>query len=193
MPTRLGADEQRPCLMLELQGELGRRVWPVHRLDFEVSGIIVYAKDPQTYKKISLAFESRRVIKQYAALTEGTAPMEKAFQWNSKLVKGKKRAFVAEHGKVSVTRAEFVKSRSIAAGTYLQWKLFPRTGRSHQLRVHLANAGFPILGDTLYGAKNTALWKAVVKDGIALRAVGLTFLDKSLKIPELKLDSGWDT
>jgi tRNA pseudouridine32 synthase/23S rRNA pseudouridine746 synthase len=87
-------------------------------------------------------------------------------QWESKIVRGKRRSFVAPHGQEAHTRARVIDERD---GFWL-WELQPLTGRPHQLRVEMARFGAPIFGDTLYGGE-----AAAVKDWIALRAVSLSF------------------
>jgi tRNA pseudouridine32 synthase/23S rRNA pseudouridine746 synthase len=163
VPGRMGRDDPRPCLGVELERTLGR-LWPVHRLDVEVSGLVLLARDPEAHRAASAWFEGRDVHKHYQALTEarGAAPSSEVLTWRSRLLRGKKRAYDSPHGKEAITRARCVGKRD----AWLAWELEPLTGRPHQLRVHLAGHGFPIAGDVLYGA--SAPWTA---GGIALRAV----------------------
>jgi tRNA pseudouridine32 synthase/23S rRNA pseudouridine746 synthase len=166
VPSRLGAADPRPCAGRELEAELGVRLWPVHRLDLEVSGLVLFAKHPEAHRAVSAWFEGRDVHKHYQALTEpGAAAAPTAeLTWRSRLLRGKKRAYESPHGKDAQTRARCVGRR----GEWLLWQLEPLTGRPHQLRVHLVAHGFVIAGDTLYGA--TRPWSG---PGIALRAVRL--------------------
>lgn len=157
IPDRFGSDS----VHAQLQRDRDERLWVVHRLDREVTGILVFARDAETHRALSIAFEEHRIHKTYEALTEGSAAPGATFRWENKLLRGKKRSYVTPHGKPSITEAVCV----ARVGKFLRWRLNPLTGRNHQLRVHLANAGFPIVGDALYGA--TAAWHA----GIALRAV----------------------
>ncbi len=180
VPSRLGAEEKRPILGHILQEHLKKQIYPVHRLDEDVSGLIIFALNPTAHRALNKAFEAHQVEKTYEALTEGEAPAQKDFLWESKLVRGKKRSFEAPHGKTAITRASYCGQRP---DRLLQWKLYPKTGRSHQLRVHLAKAGFPIAGDELYASKTV-----FTEAGIALRAVALNFekaqdLLKGLEIP----------
>jgi tRNA pseudouridine32 synthase/23S rRNA pseudouridine746 synthase len=86
-------------------------------------------------------------------------------EWRSRLVRGKRRAFEAAHGKDSLTRARLtVAARGL-------WELQPVTGRAHQLRFEMAKNGHPILGDVLYGGPPPA----DPTQGIALRAIRLEF------------------
>lgn len=186
VPSRLGLSESRPCVGLWLQKKLGCQVFPVHRLDECVSGLLLFALDRVSHRILNGWFASGMVKKTYEAFSELPASqvdelVGQTFMWETKLSRGKKRAFVDEiRGKPSVTHAE-IKSQ---CGDFLFWNLRPHTGRSHQLRVELARHGFPIVGDVLYGAKS--LWN---EDGIALRHVHLDFsggTDRvSLGLPEV--------
>ena len=159
IPERTGEAES---VVDALRRERGEALWVVHRLDREVSGVLLFARTADAHRALSIAFEKRGVDKTYEALTEGTASRGATFRWENLLLRGKKRAYVSPHGKSAITEAEV-----IGVGP-LRWRVRPLTGRNHQIRVHLAGAGFPILGDALYGS--TTAWAS----GIALRAVRLS-------------------
>lgn len=173
IPDRFGSDSVQAML----ERERGEKLWVVHRLDREVTGVLVFARDASAHRQLSIAFERHDAKKEYEALSEGDppGPPGKAFHWENRLLRGKKRSYPSPHGKLAITDAIFLGELSHA----LHWRLAPRTGRNHQLRVHLAHAGFPILGDTLYGAHRR--WH----DGIALRAVRLTVGDLDISAPTL--------
>lgn len=177
VPSRIGADDGRPCAGRRLEAQLGARLWPVHRLDLEVSGLIVFAKDAEAHRLLSQAFEGRTVRKTYAGRSEGQppedAPLGREVLWESTLLRGKKRAYVHPAGKPAQTLATLLAVEPLrgdggAGGHVLRWRLRPLTGRAHQLRVELARRGCPLCGDTLYGAS-----AALPDGGIALRAVAL--------------------
>ncbi len=156
-----------------LTEKLKRKVFVVHRLDREVSGLILFAKNPHAHMTASQWFENRTVVKKYEALTElqtdaWPEPHSK-YHWESFLLKGKKRAYEKPFGKKSVTEAEFIGGEKFKEATVGRWLLEPKTGRSHQLRFELFKHFFPILGDELYGAKTP------FPSGIALRAISLDF------------------
>jgi tRNA pseudouridine32 synthase/23S rRNA pseudouridine746 synthase len=169
VPSRMGAQDARPCLGKALELELGVRLWPIHRLDLEVSGLVLFAKHADAHRAASAWFSGRDMRKVYEALTEHgrrePAPGEK-LEWHSRLSRGKRRAFETAQGKAAITRAHCLGPRSC----WLAWLLEPLTGRPHQLRFHLARHGFPVAGDALYGAR-----EPYVGPGIALRAVLLEF------------------
>jgi tRNA pseudouridine32 synthase / 23S rRNA pseudouridine746 synthase len=190
VPSRQGADDTRTCVGTELQTQLGTRIWPVHRLDFEVSGILLFAKTADAHRDANTAFEKGLIQKTYRALSASlpkdpdprlhageprlSPPLQEGEEslWSARLVSGKRRSFAASHGKESLTRASW---QTRSSDTRL-WTLKPLTGRSHQLRVHMALAGFPIHGDSLYGSMSEYL-----VEGIALQAVKLDFSQLSEK------------
>ncbi len=160
-------DDPRPCVGLELQRALETRIWPVHRLDEPVSGVLLFARSARAHRLANGWFERRQVRKLYQALTEGDPeglPEGEDVEWRSSIKRGKRRAYESPRGRAALTRARFVGGRREG----LAWELEPLTGRPHQLRVHLAARGFPVLGDALYGSGRA--WPG---GGIALRAVRL--------------------
>ena len=177
VPGRFGERDPRPVLGRILQERLGMRLWPVHRLDEEATGIVLFALDAPAHARASAWFEHRRVAKTYEALAEIPAagpPRTLAETWRSKLLRGKKRAYESEAGKPSETRARLAGVAPAPGGDALAFELEPVTGRPHQLRYEMARHGFPILGDELYGARRPFLPGA-----IALRCVRLRFLDEA--------------
>lgn len=152
----------------QLQAVRGEKLWVTHRLDREVTGILVFARTAQAHRALSMAFEHHLVVKTYAAVTGGERPGADGsqFTWKDNLMRGKKRAYVHPAGKPAHTDALF-EGPAHQPGLWA-WSLLPRTGRNHQLRVHLASRGWPIAGDVLYGSPD--LWPL---PGIALRAVRL--------------------
>jgi 23S rRNA-/tRNA-specific pseudouridylate synthase len=170
VPSRLGKADPRPVAGLELERALGLQIFPVHRLDLEVSGLLLFAKNAEAHRVANKAFETRSIRKTYQAYSERGAnePTGAKLEWNSLLVRGKKRSFAAPHGQDALTEAEFLGQVALEEQDAWHWRLSPLTGRAHQLRVHMAAFAAPILGDSLYGA--TAPWR---RGGIALRAVTL--------------------
>ncbi|MGZ3722937.1 MAG: pseudouridine synthase [Bdellovibrionales bacterium] len=157
-------DDPRPCLGRELQSQVDRQIFPVHRLDFEVSGLTVWAKDPEGHKLAQNWFEHARVRKLYEAFTRSGPDSEEWQEWKTNLVRGKKRSFAADYGKPSVTKARMIREDD----GFFKWELVAVTGRPHQLRYELSHRGYPIVGDKLYGGVETNQ-----KDWLALRAVEL--------------------
>lgn len=164
-PSRDPNDPRR-CLGRELQTACGNQIYPVHRLDFEVSGLVMFAMTAAAHRTAQAWFEGGRVEKTYRAQTvaaRGGYPTAWT-EWRSRLARGKRRAFRAPHGKDALTRARVIADEPPT----LTWDVMPITGRPHQLRFELSDHGWPILGDVLYGGPPT-------EGGIALRAWRLNF------------------
>jgi tRNA pseudouridine32 synthase/23S rRNA pseudouridine746 synthase len=161
-------------VLYALSARYGRQFWPVHRLDEEVSGILVFAKNAEAHRRLCGLFEARTAKKEYEAYTTSSSPAlafepgAPALRFEDLLARGKRRAFVAPHGKQALTLASPMGEIVDGESTVQRWILRPQTGRSHQLRVQLALRGYPIVGDALYGST-----RPFVPDGIALRAVRL--------------------
>ncbi|MEM9716030.1 MAG: pseudouridine synthase [Pseudomonadota bacterium] len=121
----------------------------VHRLDMDTSGVMIFALGAAAHRHLGLQFERRVVSKRYLAKVEGevTAPRGRIdlpliTDWPNRPL----QKICHETGKRSITR--FV---VLGRGKTSCVALYPRTGRSHQLRVHMKALGHPILGDRLYG------------------------------------------
>ena len=121
----------------------------VHRLDKDTSGIILVAKTNQAHAHLADQFQNREVKKEYSGLTWGIWP-ETEGEINKPIGRRKKDPTtysVSGEGKPSLTRFEVEKQlRHLALVSF-----FPKTGRTHQIRVHAAHMGFPIFGDETYG------------------------------------------
>lgn len=124
----------------------------VHRLDQATSGLMVFARGASAQRALSMAFEGRRVAKRYVALVDGGPADERgeidlplAADWPLR----PRQKVDPQHGKPSSTRWR-VLAREPGGRTRVEFE--PLTGRSHQLRVHAAAMGWPIVGDALYGS-----------------------------------------
>jgi 23S rRNA pseudouridine955/2504/2580 synthase len=140
----------------------------VHRLDKDTSGLLLLARTPGVAAKLAAAFRSREVEKTYWAVVAGR-PTPQDGLIDMPLVKfgglrGGERVAVAEPGEEGSARATTAYRTRDAAGRKLAWlELSPLTGRTHQLRVHCAALGTPIVGDRMYGGEASQI------EGIAER------------------------
>lgn len=185
VPARTGDKDTRLCLGRLLETDLGRQIFPVHRLDFEVQGLIMYALTPEAQKAGNGWFEKKEIQKMYSAKSKSSHAFQvgESFEWRCLLLRGKKRAYESPHGKESLTKARLV---AIDQSGHSHWELEPVTGRSHQLRYELFRHGEVILGDALYGSIET-----FYPEGIALRAFKIDFSKiknrSSFSLPEFIL------
>ena len=133
----------------------GHKPDPAHRLDRETSGLVACGREPRWTRRLKAAFAARQVSKAYLALVEGAPGMD-AFEIDLPLAVGTERikvkARVDPAGAASVTACTVVRRLEDAAGAPLTLlRCVPKTGRQHQIRAHLCAAGFPLVGDKLYG------------------------------------------
>jgi 23S rRNA-/tRNA-specific pseudouridylate synthase len=144
-------DEASERLDKLLAARCPARVFTVHRIDRDTSGAVVFAKDAETHKQLSAAFENRRVVKRYIAVIHGR-PVWTETACDLPLVPdGDKqhRTIIDKYrGKKALTRFRLLGS----AGNYSVAEALPETGRTHQIRVHLASLGHSVVCDELYGA-----------------------------------------
>lgn len=128
-----------------LESEYGR-IFPVHRLDKDVSGVILFAKNAEAHKYFSSLFETRNLEKIYLALVHGRIMKPMTIDKPIKQ-RGSGRMSVAFDGKPSVTKFRVIKN--LKQMSLLEVSIV--TGRRHQIRVHLYSEGHPVVGDNLYG------------------------------------------
>ena len=121
----------------------------VHRLDKDTSGVLVIAKDPETLTALGNQFRRREVEKQYIAFVWGRLHTRRGTisEPIGRNPAHRTRMAVRRGGREAVTSFEVI----ACLGEITMVRLFPRTGRTHQLRVHLAAIGHPIVGDAVYG------------------------------------------
>jgi 23S rRNA pseudouridine1911/1915/1917 synthase len=147
-------DESAERLDTLLGGLYDGPVFTVHRLDRDTSGIIVFARDSDAHRLLSGAFASRKAEKLYYAVVHGRPAWTETECGLSLVPDGDRlhRTIVdRRHGKKSLTRFRLL----LSAGGYAVVEARPATGRAHQIRVHLASLGHPVVCDPLYGARNS--------------------------------------
>jgi 23S rRNA pseudouridine1911/1915/1917 synthase len=158
--------------------EFSKRAGIVHRLDKETSGILLVAKTPQAFENLQKQFKERAIKKVYIALVHGKVDSKEGeinvsvgrLPWN------RKRFGVLAGGREAVTkyRTIFNFQFSIFNEQLTFLELYPQTGRTHQIRVHLKYFGHPVFSDPLYGGRKTARNDRKVLSRIFLHAAKIS-------------------
>ena len=148
-PVGLDAEAEVPTA---LQQALGGEYFPIHRLDKNVGGVMVYARTKAAAASLSKAVQEGTMVKEYVAKVHGTPP--ESGDWTDLLFKdsSKNKVFVVKKERKGVKKArlEFVRLTEDLVRIRLH------TGRSHQIRVQFASRGFPLVGDHKYGSRDEA-------------------------------------
>lgn len=151
-PVGLDSEHQLPEL---LKANFPGEIYPIHRLDLNVGGVMVYARTKPTAAALSRAVQEGSMVKEYLAEVHGTPPPEG--DWEDLLWKDsrKNKVFVVNRTRGGVKKARLTYIR-LTEGETSQVQIRLYTGRSHQIRVQFASRGFPLVGDHKYGARDTA-------------------------------------
>ncbi len=161
-------------LVKRVEAALGQRLWVVHRIDRETSGVVLFALHADSHRDLNRAFEERRVEKQYVAWSAGLLdpgagridlPLHAARR-------GKSRPALPGETAAQPAVTDYATERVFrqVGATVSRLRLLPRTGRHHQIRVHLRAKGAPILFDALYGRAVASAFAAAPCGRLALHA-----------------------
>ena len=149
-PVGLDSEKELPEA---LAAQLGGEIYPIHRLDQNVGGVMVFARTRQAAAALSKAVQEGSMVKEYVAMIHGTPPENG--DWEDLLWKDsrKNKVFVVKRmrGGVKKARLEF---RRVCAGQTSLVHIRLHTGRSHQIRVQFSSRGFPLVGDHKYGSRD---------------------------------------
>jgi 23S rRNA pseudouridine1911/1915/1917 synthase len=156
------------------QQNLPIKVRPVNRLDYGTSGLIIFAKSAAIQAQLSKTLQEHRIKRIYYCLVQGNPnPESGIIRASIGQIRG--RRCIAPNGQAAETAYRII--RRFRDASLLELEL--KTGRTHQIRIHLAHIGCPLLGDPTYGIKSAAINRP------ALHAGKLIFNTEAFKVPEL--------
>ena len=149
-PVGLDSEKDVPEALKE---QLGGEIFPIHRLDQNVGGVMVFARTKQSAASLSKSVQEGSMVKEYVAMVHGTPPENG--DWEDFLFKDSRKnkvfAVKKERKGVKYARLEFDR-RTAGEQSLVHIRL--HTGRSHQIRVQFSSRGFPLVGDHKYGARD---------------------------------------
>ncbi len=136
-----------------IKAEFGGEVYTVHRLDMNVGGVMVYARNKKTAATLSRSIQQGEMIKEYVACVQGIPPKEGVFEDLLFKDSRKNKVFVVTRLRKGVKEAKLEYVRLSDKDPSLV-RIRLHTGRSHQIRVQFSSRGFPLVGDHKYGSKS---------------------------------------
>lgn len=151
-PVGLDSEHEVPAA---LKDALSGEVFPIHRLDKNVGGVMIYARNKAAAAALSKVVQEGSLVKEYVAQVHGTPP--ETGDWTDLLWKDstKNKVFVVKRERKGVKRAH-LEFRRLTEGEFSLVRVRLHTGRSHQIRVQFASRSFPLVGDHKYGARDNS-------------------------------------
>jgi tRNA pseudouridine65 synthase len=158
-PTRIAADVSESAMQM-LRDQIEQWVYPVHRIDRKTSGVLLFALDKEIQVALSLLFKESCVLKKYIAIVRGYAEEEGEINYALKNLEGKTQEAISHYHTLKRSEIPLAHGKHNTS-RYSLLELFPKTGRYHQLRKHMAHIFHPIIGDRPHGCnKQNKLFKS---------------------------------
>ena len=149
-PVGVDSEHQVPALISET---LGGEIFPIHRLDLNVGGVMVFARTTQAAAQLSKLVQEGKLIKEYRTLVHGVPPESGLLEDFLFKDSRKNKVFVVKKERRGVKKASLEYTRLTDSSPSLV-HIRLHTGRSHQIRVQFASRGFPLVGDHKYGSRD---------------------------------------
>jgi len=182
-------EEPERSLRRRLELERGEPLWVVHRLDRDTSGVVVFARNADAHRALSLAFERREARKTYLAVVRGAPPAEHGTIGTPLHPARRGKTRPAEPGEPgalpALTEYDLVRRWRLPAVEVALLEARPRTGRHHQVRVHLRSVGAPLLVDPTYGRAERVTAAELGLGGDRVLCARLTLHALRLELPGL--------
>ncbi|MEL6557807.1 MAG: pseudouridine synthase [Bacteroidota bacterium] len=174
--TKIAADVKTGFALQTVRDQVGKKVFPVHRLDRPTSGVLLFAFNPITANSLMTQFDQKTIRKQYRCVVRGftetagsiTEPLMKE---NGNFQESQTDFELIEHFELPIANSRFDSTR------YSILKVAPKTGRTHQIRRHFAKKRHYLIGDTKYGdlKSNRAFQEYSGINGLMLHAESISF------------------
>ena len=148
-PTRIAADATESAMQL-VRDQIGQWVYPVHRLDRKTSGILLFALNQEMQSALSFHFKESILLKRYVAIVRGYTDDEGEIDYALKNLEEKIQEAQTKYRLLRRTEIPLAYGKH-STSRYSLVELFPKTGRYHQLRKHMAHIFHPIIGDRPHG------------------------------------------
>ncbi len=150
-PVGMDSEKEVPAALTDT---LGGEIFPIHRLDKNVGGVMVYARNRKAAAALSRSVQNGEMIKEYVATVHGIPP--EIGDWEDLLWKdsSKNKVFVVNRERKGVKKAR-LEFRRLTEGEVSLVRIRLHTGRSHQIRVQFSSRGFPLVGDHKYGSRGS--------------------------------------
>ena len=151
-PVGVDSEHQVPAMLSE---KLGGEIFPIHRLDLNVGGVMVYARTKQAAAELSRLVQEGKLVKEYRCLVHGVPAEHGVLEDLLFKDSRKNKVFVVKKERKGVKKASLEYTRLTDSDPALL-HIRLHTGRSHQIRVQFASRGFPLVGDHKYGSRDEA-------------------------------------
>jgi 23S rRNA pseudouridine955/2504/2580 synthase/23S rRNA pseudouridine1911/1915/1917 synthase len=152
------SDESKTLVGM-LKRQMNQKVWVVHRIDRDTTGVLVFAKNAQSHRSISIQFENSKVRKKYIALLSGVLEEDKGSINKPILISGR-NVSIDITGKESITNFKVLERFK----SYTLVEAMPLTGRRHQIRIHFWSLGHPLAIDCEYGISDPIMLSALKRN-----------------------------
>ncbi len=180
LSIRDGYNPKLPNLSDLLISDYGR-VWTVHRLDKETSGVIIFCRTAAAHKSLNLQFQERKNSKKYHAIISKCPPWENALVCFPVRTDGdRSHRTIVDYASGKPAATQFRVICSYSHCTVIQAE--PLSGYTHQIRKHLSSIGHPVFFDQLYGKKDNTSYPLPENSRLALHAYSISFLHPSHNI-----------
>jgi tRNA pseudouridine65 synthase len=147
--SSIAKDAEQYAMQL-LRDQIGRKVYPVHRLDRKTAGVLLFALDSETHTALSKQFQVQAVRKEYLAVVRGYTQDKEIIDYPLKNEKGKVQEALTNYSTISRSEIPFALEKH-STQRYSLVRVHPETGRMHQIRRHFSHIDHPIIGDRPHG------------------------------------------